>query len=357
MNSFLRLNKSELREFNKSQYKYYEKFNFSVLFLSVVFSLTYFVSDCQLFGRFAFETILSRFSILIIYAGYLILVHRYKNFYFRMIASQIVGHSIMWCTIWSIYFLPNRQYASDGFLILQVVILMLGFASSFWVSAISQLLVIGNILISNTFNHYEDLSLMLSLGLPLASGIVLANYVFTQSYYERYEMTRELKRLSYIDQLTNIYNRHKLDDLIEDNKLKCKSFQDISVIMTDIDFFKKINDTYGHEIGDVVLQGLAKVLSTSIDSNSYAIRYGGEEFLLVLYGYNEEEAFKLAEKIRKQVEGYNNEYCKITISLGVAENNKEVDYTTVISYADKALYKAKNTGRNKTVKYSEIINA
>lgn len=352
MNSFLNTSKEERADFYKSQFEYYKKFNRAIIIIASLASLTYFISDCQLYGYFQIETAPTRFAIIIPLIIYLIYTRLFDNWKLEMIFSHCIGHLIMWCTIFSIWFLPNRQYASDGFLIIQIVILMLGFASTFSTACISQFMVIGNILISNTFNHYEDISIMLSLGLPCALGIACAQFIFTQSYYETYTINKKLEKLSYIDQLTNAYNRHKLDEITRGGRFILDN-KDISLIIIDIDFFKKINDTFGHDKGDIVLKELAGILKNNIKSDDVLIRWGGEEFLIVLYNCNETQALKIAEKIRKKVESFISKVCRITISLGVSSYNGN-DYKESINKADKALYYAKNSGRNKVVSYSEI---
>ena len=349
-NTFLGLEKQERDKFYNSKFDYYKSFNNCVLFISVTSSLAYFISDCQLFGRFAIETLVPRFSILIIYLLYLLFIKKFKNYFMNILASQFVGHSIMWCTIWAIYYLPNKRYASVGFTIMQIVILMLGFASTFGVASLSQLLIIFNILVSNTFNNYEDLNLMLSLGIPCSVGIALASFVFTQSYYETYKVTNKLKKLSFVDQLTGAYNRHKLEEISINNKLNDFD-KPVSFAILDIDFFKKINDTYGHDMGDIVLRSLVDIVKEYLNDKSYIIRWGGEEFVLVLYNYDEYSAYNLVDSIRKHVENMVIDTCRITISAGVVDYTSS-NYNDTINKADKALYLAKNTGRNRVIRYS-----
>jgi diguanylate cyclase (GGDEF)-like protein len=350
--TFLGLSKSDKEEFYRNQFEYYQKFNTSIIVIAVLASLTYFISDCQLFGRFAWETLIPRVSIiipLIIFLG----IRNSVDYKLEMLMSQWVGHSIMWHTIWAIYYLTNRQYASDGFLIMQLVILMLGFASTFEVAVISQLLVIVNIIVSNSFNHYEDLSLMISLGLPCAIGIAISNFVFTQSYYTAYKANKELATASYTDQLTGMFNRHKLSEIVKEDKIETDDSKVVTIIILDIDFFKKINDTYGHDKGDIILKTLAKTIKHNTSDSDLVIRWGGEEFLIVLYDCDERKAFNTAEDIRKSVEMQDNGINKITISLGVCQYDYK-SYRNTVNKADEALYYAKEHGRNQTIAYSEM---
>ena len=354
MDTFLKLGKQEKRKFYQSQFEYYKKFNSIVLFLIVLSSLAYFISDCQLFGRFAIETLPSRLSIVVVYSIYMLVTRRSNNAYFVTIASNIIGHCVMWCTIGAIVYLPNRQYASDGFIIMQIVMLVLGFAAPFEVAAISQLMIIVNIIISNTFIGYEDFSLMISLGLPCSIGIAMAQYAFKQCYFQAYKANQKLTKMSFIDQLTGVYNRHIFDKIAPDGKIEGYNLIEyISFIIIDIDFFKKINDTYGHDVGDEVLQRLASILKEFVSGSNYVVRWGGEEFIVMLRNHTENQAYNLAEQIRKHIESNNSNMKNITISLGVAKYNN-IDINSTIKSADIALYKAKTTGRNKVVKYSDM---
>ena len=124
--------------------------------------------------------------------------------------------------------------------------------------------------------------------------------------------------------------------------------------MSDIDNFKTTNDTYGHVQGDAVLREVANAVKTSCRALDVAARYGGEEFILMLPGANVDEAYKVAEKIRKSVSEkvFFNEKGDFTtsISIGVTQvspDDKEVD--EIVARADRALYEAKRTGKNKVI--------
>lgn len=118
----------------------------------------------------------------------------------------------------------------------------------------------------------------------------------------------------------------------------------------DIDYFKQVNDKLGHEAGDKVLMYLAQQLKSLVRSTDYIIRWGGEEFLILMPGCEINQAVRVAEKIRESVEEGENEVCKITLSIGVAAYEGG-DYHDVIKKADEAMYQAKKGGRNQVVLY------
>ena len=167
-------------------------------------------------------------------------------------------------------------------------------------------------------------------------------------------LTEILHQSNMIDGLTKLYNRKYLDIFMDTT---AKEYESFAIAMADIDFFKKVNDTYGHDAGDTILKGLSEVLKKSIGKDDIAFRFGGEEF--VIFIPNVEDAKVIPEKIRKTFEESafeaNGQTIKKTISLGVAFYPK--DSNTIwgtIKCSDIALYEAKESGRNRVVMYENI---
>ncbi len=134
-------------------------------------------------------------------------------------------------------------------------------------------------------------------------------------------------------------------------------FKNLSVLFFDIDHFKKVNDTYGHDTGDKVLKKVAETINTSVREGDTVARWGGEEMVASLLGANETDAKSKAEEIRKTIESLVFEDVpdlKVTISIGVATNSKDSSFDVLVNSADKALYKAKESGRNRVVTFTEI---
>lgn len=176
---------------------------------------------------------------------------------------------------------------------------------------------------------------------------------------------KKLEFLAYYDELTRVYNRRGFFN--EGEKIfKTLSYQrkisqerrriykiPLSVIVLDVDNFKSINDTFGHQCGDLVLSRLAKVLKKELRKSDIIGRIGGEEFSILLIGCNIDSAYEVAERLRKKVEKVNvkfkNKNIKFTISLGVASYEKEETLKELINNADKAMYRAKREGKNRTI--------
>jgi len=156
------------------------------------------------------------------------------------------------------------------------------------------------------------------------------------------------KKSSIIDNLTKLYNRnylHEIKPLI--------NLQNYSIAMLDLDKFKYINDTYGHKVGDFVLQESAKIIKSSIRDNDIAIRYGGEEFLILINDRgNESIATEICERIRKNIQNhkylYKNKKINVTVSIGLnIFPIKQKSFDEAVKIADKKLYISKNSGRNR----------
>jgi diguanylate cyclase (GGDEF)-like protein len=174
---------------------------------------------------------------------------------------------------------------------------------------------------------------------------------------EARRLMEHLRENALRDPMTGLYNRRFLEDyvgtLVSSSQRRKSPF---SVLMLDLDFFKQVNDTYGHEVGDKVIKTLADLLMRSVRASDIAVRYGGEEFLLVLTDTAAETALKVAEKICAEVAATKiplpGAVLNRTISIGVSEFPADANtFWQVIKYADVALYKAKSGGRNQVVRF------
>lgn len=169
---------------------------------------------------------------------------------------------------------------------------------------------------------------------------------------EKNKLIEELLATSQEDFLTGLFNRRRFTEILTSEILRFKRSKRVfCLIMIDIDFFKKINDSYGHECGDLVICELAKLLKNSLRETDSISRWGGEEFLVLLPETNLEQGAKVAEKLRKLSEEIRLEYesneIKFTISVGVQEyHQKHSDSDQIINAVDKCLYRAKLNGRN-----------
>lgn len=163
------------------------------------------------------------------------------------------------------------------------------------------------------------------------------------------EMNKKLTEISIKDGLTNIYNRRKLDEVLKyEYNRAINDNQHFSVILLDLDRFKSVNDTYGHNVGDKVLMEIADLLKRNVRKHDTVGRWGGEEFLIICPRTNINQVLDLSEKLRKQIEEHKfPEIDSRTSSFGVSVHNRGDAIEDIIKRADKGLYKAKENGRNR----------
>ncbi|MFO7731504.1 MAG: diguanylate cyclase [Spirochaetia bacterium] len=176
------------------------------------------------------------------------------------------------------------------------------------------------------------------------------------------KMNRLLYEKASKDALTGLFNRRKMSDLIEyeyDRSLRTQQF--FSIVITDIDHFKRVNDNFGHDCGDNVLKEIASILNSLVRNQDRVARWGGEEFLLLLPDTDIEGALFLAEKIRKNIAdgSYSCEehQLQITMTFGVSSFAENKTDKMVIKEADIALYEGKNSGRNRSIPFSPDLHA
>lgn len=178
-------------------------------------------------------------------------------------------------------------------------------------------------------------------------------FKFISSQDMEAEYYDQLYQFSIKDGLTGLYNRKSFDDKLESEFSRCKRYgHSLSLVMIDIDYFKNINDTYGHLAGDAVLTNLSKLFGKFFRSVDFIARYGGEEFAVILPETPINGALLTTERIRlavSQNEVYINQHTiKITISAGISEYSQSfASPTSLIEAADKKLYEAKTNGRNR----------
>ena len=165
----------------------------------------------------------------------------------------------------------------------------------------------------------------------------------------------QANKLAVTDGLTGISNRQSVEKSLQIEFERSKRYNSpLSLILLDVDHFKDVNDTYGHQKGDEILIAFASLLKKACRANDIAARYGGEEFVMVLPQSSAQGAFKIAERVREEMMKIsftgNESNFAVTVSCGVAEFNKDYEsINKLISVADRALYEAKNGGRNKTI--------
>ncbi len=188
---------------------------------------------------------------------------------------------------------------------------------------------------------------------PTPKESQLINYCL-QHLEKRLNETRnwqELEKANRIDNLTGLHNRRHFDEIIKKECERADRYhRPTSLIMLDLDYFKKVNDNFGHQTGDMVLEKLGKVMLAQVRHCDSPCRYGGEEFAIILPETGLFEAKRIAERLRREIERqnivtHNNIHLKITASLGIS-STEDICTFDLVAAADQALYRAKEGGRN-----------
>lgn len=212
----------------------------------------------------------------------------------------------------------------------------------------------------DNLNHFNFWKLIIRDFFILLAAYGISIIVVEVKKYD--EMHKREFKLARTDKLTGLANRHYLDQKLEEEALYAEyARKPLNVLMFDIDNFKMFNDAYGHIWGDKLLSLFGDIIMQSIRKTDIPVRYGGEEFILLIRDLDLEMAKSIGDRIRRQLEKQNmfmgdgENKKKVTVSCGVAQFPKHSDdIKKVVDYADKALYYAKEIGKNIVVSYDEI---
>lgn len=204
------------------------------------------------------------------------------------------------------------------------------------------------------FSHRINLTNQDELGqLAIAFNLMIGKLEQSQT---------ELKNLATLDELTGVYNRREFKNQLNNELERSSRYgHEFSLLLLDIDFFKKLNDTYGHQAGDEALRSISALLKREVRALDRVSRYGGEEFIVILPETSSVTAYVVAERIRQLISTYalpidENQTVDVTVSGGLATFPEDgVEAKSLIYCADQALYAAKYSGRNRIIIYSSLL--
>lgn len=348
---FDRLGKSK-DEFYQAKYDYYKKFNLLALTASCFAFMILIIVDWQISHSINIVLVIRRVLVLIPLGVVAFAYHKTNNYKIMSLLSFVMVHSIIWSNIWIISSLSAASYANDSFIFMGFLIMLVSFSAPSQYAFVAQWGLVGDVILSDRILHYSDFGIIISFNCQVVILLNLVNIIIAKLYYDQYKSSQKLELALLLDPLTQVYNRNILNNLMGENNDISSVGGSISVLIIDIDHFKGINDTYGHNEGDHILQFIAQCIRNGVRKQDIVIRWGGEEFVAILTDCRFESAVTTAERIREEIAAADNGICKATVSIGVAKYDGG-GYLDAIKKADSALYQAKREGRNKVVCYEE----
>lgn len=332
--------------------------------------LLYFINLCTIFAASLFLTLyvlyipfLPAITLHIIYITFSILLyfplkyHKFSFVRYSMIIAHIVQLTFavfLWFPYDTGFNLYYFMVPMSSFLIMKYSIFKQRVFAVFASLLSSTLYLISEIV---PYDHYmyatSDSINQVFRGITIVTILIPMIYIFTKYAENSYKSHQELEQLAHLDYLTQIYNRRVLyDNGNETFYCARKNHLNYSVLIFDIDYFKRINDHYGHPVGDEVLKALSTLIKRNIRKTDLFSRYGGEEFAILLYNSAKEESQIIAEKLLNLVNDHvfiiDNHHIQITISIGLIHCSDAFEsFEHMMKCADNALYKAKEEGRNR----------
>jgi len=258
----------------------------------------------------------------------------YFDYYFKKLNSDKIGHKLSFA----------KLYKPFDWVI----------ATGLYLDDLDEFISLKKRKMDEYSNNQRDISIIAVLVSIIFSMLFISYFQYRikkliLSYESKIDnYTHKLEKMATTDQLTRLCNRLELDSIYRNELGKARRYNnEFSIIMIDLDYFKNVNDTYGHQVGDSVLKELSHILKSSVRSVDTVGRWGGEEFVIICGETNLNGALRLAEHIRVAVESFNfNIIKKQTCSFGVSSYHENDTQETMIERADNALYCAKENGRN-----------
>lgn len=349
------LKKKEHDRFYQAKYENYRVLNKWIISTICISNIFFFLTDLVIQQQYSPATIVPRFIVLLPLIIFIAINESVKDYKIMSIFTYGILHIIMWCSVWSASKISDLSTQDASFFIILTAFLIGSHAAPHYYQIIAEALVFVDLIIANNFLHYPSFMVMIVSGIAVFIATCVYIWIMEQNYRKQYQIKGALEESAFHDQLTGMYNRNIMNKLVRpDNTFGEFYTGGLNIILMDIDFFKRVNDTYGHDKGDIVLKSVANIVSSKLSPNDKLIRWGGEEYIIFNPG-GFKNALSLAESIRTAVEASDNGICHITVSLGVAMYEGG-DYNKSVKHADEALYVAKESGRNRVISYADIAD-
>ncbi len=335
------------RKYFDDKFDFYKKLQFYTVIVACLSNLMYISSDFDILGGFNQKILICRLIPIAFLPVYIILFgHTNLSTYFKQFLSFFAFHLQHITTIVSCYYLGHTNHVCEGNITFMLVIFVLGICSNIRFASVSMTLFWTCFLASSSVIQYQELSVTVTNMLPVAISIMILLMPLNNTYTKQYEYRNQVNFLAYHDWLTRLYSRNALQLFCYENTT-ILTRQNVSIAIIDIDNFKKINDSKGHTYGDQCLELLADIIRNILSKSDFAMRWGGEEFVLVIN--RKSNPFETAERIREQIHAQTD----FTVSIGLARYTGQALEQDVMK-ADEALYYAKYHGKNQTIEYEKL---
>lgn len=337
------LSQKDRKDFLNYKCSYYQFFIRIALVVTCFAEVGFLISDIYLNDGEVLPTLIPRVSVLLPLLFYMFLEPRARGYRWKTFLNYALGECNVLATIWAVFHLKVKTHFAEGSFCMNLIFLVVGIGSSTLMCVCNYLVFFAEILVTNLFVHYESMSILMSLNIPAAVAVIFAQIMLTYASFDAWQMDRRLRHLVDTDPMTHAGNRSLLEQIVQDNQLVHVTGP-VSLIMLDVDHFKKINDTGGHATGDQVLIFLAQKLGENTRSRDQVIRYGGDEFLIILHNCTPEGCLQYMKRVRQSIQNDHQAPAHFTISCGIC--TYDGDFQRSLKCADSALYEVKKSGRN-----------
>ena len=344
--------KDKRNDFYQSKYDHFKFLVLWVIVISCVIEMTFFVSDCSAALGFSENTLLTRFLIIVPLGIYIFAFKHVSSYKIMVPFSYVMIHACMLSVVWTSYYISNVQNLREGFLVLQLMFLIVGIASPKTYHCIFHILLIGDMILASTFNNFNGIDTMISLDGASLIAVCAFEFIFENAYAEMYNTQKKLEDVALHDQLTGAFNRSKLNMMCMEDTSEL-TLRNAGFILLDINEFKKINESFGHDTGDQIIKELYKIIKVCTRGDDVCIRMGGEQFLIIVPNQGLARTKEIGERIRTHVANKKDAPCTFKISVGTTIY-KGGDYHVAINLADKALKFAKENDVDLVVAYEDM---
>ena len=344
--------KEKRADFYQCKYDQFKNLTCWIIVIACIIQMTFFVSDCSNVNGFSTGTILSRFTLIVPLILYLIVFKHVSSYKIMVPFSYVMIHACMLSIIWTSIYLSDSVNLRESFLVMQLVFMVVGISAPKEIHFFFHFLLIGDIILGIYLNNLTGLDTIVSLDGAGLAAVCVFEFIFENAYAEQYNTQRKLEDLSLHDQLTGAFNRTKIKMLCMEDTDELQ-FKNAGFILLDIDEFKKINENFGHDVGDQIIKELFEIIKVCTRGDDVCVRMGGEQFLIIVPNQGLARTKDIGERIRSKVLNKKDLPCSFRISVGVSIY-KGGDYHVTINLADKALKFAKENQVDLVVAYEDM---